>query len=147
MFVLNKQPEVHSICINCFVEVSDSVLLVIPSESHVNYLTIVPFFFEWPIDNCSLKISRNYTRIFLLKGDVVGRGHISSRRIFKTIIHCQEMHVIVTQICKLISHESLIMHALDREIIFQIFKEEDLESLRFSCLLFFLLRSNLEPVT
>lgn len=46
------------------------------------------------------------------------------------------MHVIVTQICKLISHESLIMHALDREIIFQIFKE-DLESLRFSCLLFF----------
>ena len=49
------------------------------------------------------------------------------------------------------THESLIMHALDREIIFQFlffffFFLRNLKSLSFFCLLF-LLKSNLEPVT
>lgn len=52
--------------------VSDSLLLVIPLDSHVNDLTVVPIF-EWPIDGCSLKFSRNYTRIFL-EGGRSGEG-------------------------------------------------------------------------
>lgn len=62
MFVASKQLE-YSICINCFVEVSDPLLMVIPSELHMNDLTMVPII-EWPIDSCRLKFSRNYKGFF-----------------------------------------------------------------------------------
>lgn len=50
--------------------------MVIPSEFHVNDLTIVSIF-EWPIDSCILKFSRNYTRLFFFfffKEVGVGKG-------------------------------------------------------------------------